>query len=85
MVQAFRRSLGTQIIANAGACTADKYFNVGCAAVSRRPGQTMSQWIETEEDPHHLLLKGTKPSILGSEKFWQRRLKSRQRALLRTN
>ncbi|CAK0884716.1 unnamed protein product [Prorocentrum cordatum] len=47
LIEAFRRSLGNQVIVDVG----------GRTAVIRKDGQTMSHWIETEEDMYHEQLK----------------------------
>ena len=55
LVQAFRRSLDTQIIACVGECNDnDSYGGVGCTALSRRPGHTKS----LAYDLYHELLQG---------------------------
>ena len=59
LVQGFRRSLRTHIISHVEECM-DKYRlygGIGRSALSRRPGQTVSQWVEMEEDLYQELLK----------------------------
>ncbi|CAK0846568.1 unnamed protein product [Prorocentrum cordatum] len=61
LIETFKRSLGTQVIADVGERT-EKYFygGPGRTEVTKKHGQTMSQWIETEEDLYHELFKACK-------------------------
>ena len=61
LVRAFRASLGTQIVNDVGEKT-DQYFygGTGRGPLSRKTGQSMSQWIEAEEDAYHEMLKSYK-------------------------
>ena len=57
-MRAFRASLGTQIVNDVGEKT-DQYFygGSGRGPLARKTGQSMSQWIEAEEDAYHEMLK----------------------------
>ena len=56
LVQALGRSLAMQINADMEKCT-DKYVygGIGRTALRRRSGQTLSQWIEIDEDSYYEL------------------------------
>ena len=61
LIEAFRRELGTQVVSDIGEKT-DAYFYAGPnrSALTRRLGQSMAQWIETEEEAYDQLQRAYK-------------------------
>ena len=58
LIQEFRRQLGPQVVSDIGEKT-DSYFYAGASrtALTRRFGQSMPQWIETEEEAYAQLAR----------------------------